>query len=544
MSVAEPDLTQDQDDTAEAPEVPDAALPEDDVSLSEDDASLSEDDLLDEDAADDMPPEDLPPPIRYPTVAIVGRPNVGKSSLLNALVRKRVAIVQDQPGVTRDRVSIPLEIDTDDGPRWVQLVDTGGYGFEDSQGLTQHIKDQVETAMKRADLMFFLLDAHTGPLAGDEMISDLLRRTGRPVVPIANKADGEKYDLNIADFSRLGFGTPMAVSATTGRNVRRIADVISENIELADAPRNPPVPDIKIAIVGKRNAGKSTLVNAIARLFNEEEGGGDRVIVSEVAGTTRDSVDVIFEKDGRTMTVIDTAGVRKKRHMVSTDVEFYSFHRAQRSVRRADVVLMLTDATLRVSEPDKKLGQYVADEMKPTIVVVNKWDLARKLRRDEAADTKQPMPRDGDLMDEYRDYLEAEVPGLAFAPIAFISANEGRNVAALLDACRSLHKAASSRIGTGELNRAIERALAARTPGGGKGGRKRPKVFYATQVRTNPPHVVLFVNDPDLFDESYRRFLINRLRDETEFGDVPMRLTLRPRRKDDETEEKTQGRQR
>ena len=242
------------------------------------------------------------------------------------------------------------------------------------------------------------------------------------------------------------------------------------------------------------------------------------------------------------MTVIDTAGVRKKRHMMTDDVEFYSYHRAQRSVRRADVVLLLVDATLRVAEPDKKLGQYVSGEMKPTVIVVNKWDLARKLRRDEAQRDNQPMPRDGDLMEEYRDYIEAELPGLNYAPIAFISANEGRNVAALLDACRNLHKAASSRIGTGELNRAIERALAERTPGGGKGGRRRPKVYYATQVKTNPPHIVVFVNDPDLFDEGYKRFLTNRLRDELPIGDLPMRMTLRARRRDDDAEEKRQGR--
>ena len=485
----------------------------------------------------------LPPRPRYPVVAIVGRPNVGKSSLLNALVRKRVAIVQDQPGVTRDRVSIPLEVETPRGPRWVELVDTGGYGFEDSQGLTEHIKEQVEAAMRRADLVYFLLDAHAGLLPGDQLIADLLRRTGRKVVVIANKADGEKYDLALADFSRLGFGTPLAVSATTGRNITRVADTVAKHLDLSSAPMNPPTPDIKIAIVGKRNAGKSTLVNAIAKLFTEAEGGGnDRVIVSEVAGTTRDSVDVVFEKDGRTMTVIDTAGVRKKRHMMTDDVEFYSYHRAQRSVRRADVVLLLVDATLRVAEPDKKLGQYVSGEMKPTVIVVNKWDLARKLRRDEAQRDNQPMPRDGDLMEEYRDYIEAELPGLSYAPIAFISANEGRNVAALLDACRSLHKAASNRVGTGELNRAIERALAERTPGGGKGGRRRPKVYYATQVKTNPPHIVVFVNDPELFDEGYKRFLINRLRDELPIGDLPLRLTLRARRRDDDAEEKRQGR--
>lgn len=484
-----------------------------------------------DDVADPAESLDAPEPRRRaPVVAIVGRPNVGKSSLLNALARRRVAIVQDQPGVTRDRVSIPLEIDTKKGPRFVELIDTGGYGFEDAQGLTDHIRLQVETAMARADLVLFVVDAHAGILPADQTIADLLRRLDRKVVLIANKADGPTHDLHLGDFSRLGFGTPTGVSATTGRNTRVLSEIVAQHVDLTNAPLNPPVSDLKIAIVGKRNAGKSTLVNAIARLFKEEE---DRVIVSEVAGTTRDSVDVVFEKDTRTMTVIDTAGVRKKRHMVNDDVEFYSYHRAQRSVRRADVVLLLLDAQQKVAEPDKKLAQYVVEQEKPVILVLNKWDLTRTEAAEKAKEAGQPPIRDGDLMEEFRDYLDLELPGLTFAPVAFVTAKEGKNVAALLDACRRLHKAASARVSTGQLNKAIEEALSERTPGGAAGGRRRPKIYYSTQVGTNPPHVVVFVNDPKLFSESYRRFLLNRMRDTLPFEDVPIRLTLRARRRED-----------
>jgi GTP-binding protein len=490
------------------------------------------------------PPTPTDPPVgrRAPVVAIVGRPNVGKSSLLNALARKRIAIVQDQPGVTRDRVSIPLEIRTRKGPRFVELIDTGGYGFDDAQGLTDHIRQQIETAMRRADLVLFVVDAHAGLLPGDQAIAELLRKLDRHVVILANKSDGERFDRGLGDFARLGFGTPEPVSATTGRGVNVIEETVLEHLDLSDAPHTPPQPDLKIAIVGKRNAGKSTLVNAIAKLFHEGQGDDDRVIVSEVAGTTRDSVDVVFEKDGRTMTVIDTAGVRKKRHMVNDDVEFYSFHRAQRSVRRADVALLLIDATLPVSEPDKKLAQYVIEQEKPTILVLNKWDLVRKAARDEAEADEREVPRDGDLMEQFREYLDAELPGLAFAPAAFITASEGRSVSPLLDLCRNLHKSAGTRIGTGALNKAVEAAMSERTPGGGRGGRRRPRIYYATQVSTHPPHLVLFVNDVDLFDEGYRRFLLNRMRDLLPFEDIPVRLTLRNRRRDDETDQISLGR--
>ena len=464
-----------------------------------------------------------------PVVAIVGRPNVGKSSLLNALVRRRIAIVQDMPGVTRDRVSTPLEI----RGKWIELIDTGGYGFEDEQGLTEHIRGQIETAMRRADLVVFLLDAHEGVLPGDELIVQLLRRLDRKVLVVANKADGPRFDLALGDFARLGFGTPLPVSATTGRNIDELVRQIGSNVDLKNAPKHPPEPDLHVAIVGKRNAGKSTLVNAIARLFEGE--GEDRVIVSEVPGTTRDSVDVVFEKDGRTMVVIDTAGVRKSKHIANDDIEFYSHHRGQRSIRRADVVLLLIDAELKVSEPDKKLASYIAEQEKPTIIVVNKWDAALKSLRDQQKDQKHKTD-ERQLMEEYREYLDAELKGLSYAPVAFITAKEGRNVPALLDLCRHLHKAANERVTTGQLNAALEQALAERTPGG-VGGKRSPKVFYATQVEVDPPHIVLFVNDPSLFGESYRRFLVNRFRDLLPFEEVPIRLTLRGRSRPEEPAE-------
>ncbi|MEL7239469.1 MAG: GTP-binding protein, partial [Planctomycetota bacterium] len=404
---------------------------------------------------------------------------------------------------------------TDAGPRWTELVDTGGYGFEDEQGLTEHIKEQVEQAMARADLVLFIVDATAGIMPGDEMIAELLRKLGTKVVLLANKADSEKVDPSLGDFARLGFGTPQPISAVTGRNTRIVQETIAGNVDLSEAPHTPPEPDLKIAIVGKRNAGKSTLVNAIAAAFDPQK-SGDRVIVSEVPGTTRDSVDVVIEKDDRTMTVIDTAGVRKKRHMVTDDIEFYSYHRAQRSIRRADVVLLLIDATLKVSEPDKKLGQYIVEQEKPVILVLNKWDLVKadlaEQNKKTGQDGGKKEIRDDELMEQYRDYLDEELRGLSFAPVAVITAKDGSKVPALLDLCRHLHRLAGVRVGTGQLNRALEAAMAERTPGG-VGGKRRPKIYYATQVDTNPPHLVLFVNDPKLFDESYRRFLLNRFRD-------------------------------
>jgi GTP-binding protein len=461
------------------------------------------------------------PPL--PVVAIVGRPNVGKSSLLNALVGKRISIVQDMPGVTRDRISVPMKV----GDRYIEIMDTGGYGFVDPDQLTAHIKHQIELAMTNAQLVLFLVDTQTGLTSADEEIAGLLRRKNIKTVLVANKADGPKADVILGDFARLGLGTPIGVSAMNDRNLDQVHAAIERNLDLSGAPTEIPEPQIMVAIVGKRNAGKSTLVNAFAEIY---EGHGDRVIVSEVPGTTRDSIDVRFEKEGKTLVVIDTAGVRKKRHMVTNDVEFYSFHRAERSIRRADVVLMLIDATEPVSEPDKKLARYIAEQYKPVILVVNKWDLAKEQARDlrkEKAGHQEVAIDDRELMEKYREYLDEELKHLDYAPIAFITAKDKRNVQTVLDLSQRLFKQATDRVSTARLNESIRTMMEQRYPSTTSG--RRARVYYATQTDVAPPTVVLFVNNPSYFSESYQRYMINRFREMLPYAEVPIRLMIRGR---------------
>ncbi|HET6249650.1 MAG TPA: ribosome biogenesis GTPase Der [Tepidisphaeraceae bacterium] len=461
---------------------------------------------------------------QLPKVAIVGRPNVGKSSLLNALVGKRISIVQDMPGVTRDRVAIPLKI----GDRYVEIVDTGGYGFVDPDALTEHIKHQIEIAMTQAQLVLFVVDCQDGLTNADETIASLLRRKGIKTFLVANKADGPKADTALGEFARLGLGTPIGVSALNDRNIDQVIKAIADNVDLTNAPHEVPEPEMLVAIVGKRNAGKSTLVNAIAEVY---EGHGDRVIVSEVPGTTRDSIDVRFEKDGKALTVIDTAGVRKKRHMMTDDIEFYSFHRAQRSIRRADVVLMLIDGAEPVSEPDKKLAQYIFEEMKPVVMVVNKWDLVReKIRgQHDRQDNAPAKVDDADLMEKFRTYLDQDLKNLDFAPIAFITAKDKRNVQTVIDLSQHLFKQANERVGTGKLNDAVRQVLQEQQPS--VPGGRRARIYYATQTDVAPPTIVLFVNKVEYFTEQYRRFIINRFRELLPYSEVPVNLIIRARQR-------------
>jgi len=465
---------------------------------------------------------------KAPVVAIVGRPNVGKSSLLNALVGKRISIVQDMPGVTRDRVSYFFPVDG----KFVELIDTGGYGYEDEEGLTNHIKHQIELAMGSAKLVLFVLDATEGITAVDQEIAKLLRKQGIKVIVLANKADGPKRDPHVAEFARLGFGNPIGISAMNDRNLDQVVAAIKANLDLKGAPTDLPPPQMQIAIVGKRNAGKSTFVNAIARLYDDDP---QRVIVSEVPGTTRDSVDVRFEKDGNALVVIDTAGVRKKRRMVGSDIEFYSFHRAERSIRRADVVLFLIDASDPVSEPDKKLARYISEQYKPVILVINKWDKARDafLKQHEGEEEKF---RDSDAMEEYGTYLDAELGFVDYAPVAFTTAKEGKNIQAVLDLAQNLYKQANERVGTGRLNAAIEQVVQEKPPSSNK--RSAPKVYYATQVGVAPPTIVLFVNRPESFDNNYMRYVTNRFRELLPYPEVPLKLEVRARSRAEEAGEK------
>ncbi len=458
------------------------------------------------------------PMAKLPVIAIVGRPNVGKSSLLNALAGKLISIVQDMPGVTRDRISAPLELNG----RFVELVDTGGYGFQDPDKLTQHIREQIELAIHRSNLVLFIVDCESGITAGDQEVASLLRREGIKTLLVANKTDSEKSDVALGDFARLGLGTPIGVSAMNGRNIELLLQTLAKSVDLSDAPTSIPEPEMLLAIVGKRNAGKSTLVNAIAGLYEDDP---NRVIVSEVPGTTRDSVDVRFEKDGKALTVIDTAGVRKKRLMVTDDIAFYSFHRAQRSIRRADIVLMLVDGVDPISEPDRKLGQYIAEQYKPVVLVVNKWDLTMQKIRQTRKDPEKL--RDEDIMEEYGDYLGKELPWLSYAPVAFTTAKDGKNIQRVLDEAQHLYKQAHERLSTHKLNETVKLIVNERscpTPSG-----NRLKVFYATQTEVAPPTIVLFVNKPEYVNDEYQRYVLNRIRDLLPYPEVPIKLLFRAR---------------
>jgi len=436
-----------------------------------------------------------------PVVAIIGRPNVGKSSLFNALAGEMISIVEPTAGVTRDRVSTTIERND----RYFELIDTGGYGIVDSDQLKEHIENQIKQAISSANLVIFVVDIRDGLMPLDGQIARLLRKNNLNVVLVANKADEAKMFPTAAEFSRLGFGNALCVSATNNLNKRLLVDRITEFLK-DRAFEKPQDVEMKLAIVGKRNAGKSTLTNAIA--------GQQRVIVSEIPGTTRDSIDVRFEKDGKTFVVIDTAGVQKKSSAFKNSIDFYSFTRVTNSVRRADVVLLLIDAAEPVSQVDKKLTAFIAQEYKACIIVVNKWDLAK----DKASS------------DDYADYLGKTLPQLSYAPIAFTTATESKNIQSVLDLARELYKQATTKVSTPKLNKAIEQIYSQR-PGGKRKTAVFPKIYYATQVATKPVTLLLFVNKVELFDENYKRFLIGRLRDVLSFAEVPIRLLIRPRRK-------------
>ncbi|MBI1336657.1 MAG: ribosome biogenesis GTPase Der [Phycisphaera sp.] len=444
-----------------------------------------------------------------PIVAIIGRPNVGKSSLLNALAKRMVSIVDPTAGVTRDRVSTTIELAEarkNKPARHIELIDTGGYGIEDSQNLTEHVERQIDHAITQAQVILFVLDAQTGIVPLDQEVARLLRKQGgeKRVILVANKVDSTKQEALVPELMRMGFGDPVAISALTGHNVGDLRERLLESIDFDLIPDDQPADTgMLLAIVGKRNAGKSTLVNALA--------GQDRVIVSEVEGTTRDSVDVRFQIDDHVFTAIDTAGVRKRKS-IKEDIEYYSTHRALRSVRRADVVVHLIDATVPVSQVDQQLAQEVLKHFKPCIVAVNKWDLV-----------KDPSKKE-----EFVEYLDKELRGLNFAPIAYLCANKGEGVRDLAAMALNLHAQASHRVPTSELNSVMEQVLKEKPPTSKSG--RFPKVYYVTQLATNPPTVALFVNTPQFFDNSYQRYLLNRMRDLLPFSEVPIKLVIRARR--------------
>jgi GTP-binding protein len=435
-----------------------------------------------------------------PKVAIIGRPNVGKSSLLNALAGEMISIVEPTAGVTRDRISTIIGKDD----RYFELIDTGGYGIIDSDELSDHIEGQIRQAIESANLVVFMVDIRDGLVPLDEQIGRLLRKNELDVIGVANKADTAKMFPAAGEFSALGFGDFLCISAKNNLNKAVLLDEIFEKIEHFESAR-PAEPVMKIAIVGKRNAGKSTLVNAMV--------GSERVIVSEAPGTTRDAVDVRFEKDGRTIVVIDTAGIRKKRK-IADSIEYYSYVRVTRSIRRADVVLFLIDATLPVSQVDKKLAKFIAEEYKSCIIVVNKWDLAK-----ESAVT-------GD----YEGYLTKLLPGLKYAPIAFTTATEAKNVQSVLDLAGEIFKQTTTWIPTAKLNKAFEIIREGKVGASKRKAGGWPKIYYVTQIAVNPITILMFVNRPELFDENYRRFIVGRLQSMLPTDEVPIRLLARAHR--------------
>ncbi len=439
-----------------------------------------------------------------PVVAIVGRPNVGKSSLFNWMAGRRIAIVDPTAGVTRDRVSTLIKTHG----RFFELVDTGGIGVSDVDNLTEQIERQIAAAIDQAHVILFVVDARTGLMPLDEEVAKRLRYVTKPILLVANKCDTPQLEQQTAEFYKLGRGKLVHVSAHQGRGRRELFDLIAERLpsqEQLDA--EPKDPSLKLAIVGRRNTGKSTFINSLAQ--------SERMIVSEVPGTTRDSVDVRFERDGHVYVAIDTAGVRRKKS-ISGDIEFYSMARAERSVRRADVVLLFLDPRVRISKVDKQLAEYILEHHKPAIFVVNKWDLM------------VPMPTG-----KMGNYVRATFPSLDFVPIAFITAKAGKNVQAVLNLAQNLHKQASARVSTGDLNKVVRMALDASPPPLRQN--RRPKVYYATQVSANPPTVVLFTNGPELLDNTYQRYLIKTFRDQLPFHDVPIKLYLRNKRRGEPT---------
>lgn len=442
-----------------------------------------------------------------PKLVIVGRPNVGKSSLLNLLAGRTVSIVDPTAGVTRDRVAAEAVIppkERGDPPHRVEVIDTGGYGIEDSDNLTAEVERQIAHGVAQADLILFVIDAQAGLVTLDQRVAKMLRQTNpkTKVRVVANKVDSKSHEASAYEATRLGLGEPIFVSAMSGYNKRELFDAIIDGIDWKRNDGAAEDPGVMLAIVGKRNAGKSTLVNALA----DEQ----RVIVSEVEGTTRDSVDVRFEINGRRFTAIDTAGVRKSKSR-REDIEYYSHHRALRSIRRADVVLFLIDATVEVSQVDKQLGTEILRHHKPVVLVVNKWDKVGG-RSTEA---------------DYADYLADELKGLDFAPIVFTAASDGTGVRDAVAMALNLHEQAGERMTTGQLNQIIERLVTEKPPTSKIG--RRLKIYYATQLAVHPPSIGLFVNDPSLFDPAYQRYLIHRFREELPYSEVPIKLIVRGR---------------
>lgn len=447
-----------------------------------------------------------------PKVVIVGRPNVGKSSILNWLARKRISVVEPTAGVTRDRVTYLMHVDD----RYFELVDTGGIGIVDSDDLSDDIERQIDVGIDEAALVLFVVDVSAGLVALDRLVAERLRKIEKPIVLAVNKCDSPRQDLEVGEFYSLADAPLVCTSVLGERNRDKLLKAIvkalppAEAVEQADGERVAAAPELKLAIVGRRNVGKSTFINALAQ--------SERMIVSEIAGTTRDSVDVRFESDGKAFVAIDTPGVRKRKSLAN-DIEFYGLTRALRSIRRADVVLMFFDASQTISMVDKQLVGEIADQYKPCIFVVNKWDLGQE---------------SGMTTEKWSKYLLDSFGSMRYVPVAFITAKDEVNVKKLINLAQTIAKQGQVRVPTARLNEVLERVIERNHPP--MRANRRAKIFFGTQIGVAPPTIVIKCNDPRLIDKGWQRYLLGALHDELPFPEVPIKVYYRSRAKSEADE--------
>lgn len=439
--------------------------------------------------------------MKKPLVAIVGRPNTGKSTFFNKICGKRISIVDDLPGVTRDRIYADAE--------WCghafTMVDTGGLDVKSDDTFQKSIKTQAQIAIDLAEVIVFIVDGMAGLVPADYEVAELLRKTKKPVVLVVNKLD--KFEVEKTyDFYQLGLGEPYPISCAQSKGLGEVLDAIVNSFSFkveADAVDKA----IKIAVVGRPNAGKSSIVNRIL--------GEDRVLVSNVAGTTRDAIDTDFKYNGKKYTIIDTAGMRRQRSVLKESVEGYSVIRAMEAIKRADVVLIVFDASEEISEQDVRIAGYVHEENKPSIVVMNKWDLVEK---------------DGNTINNYQKMLEDKLSFMSYFKPLYLSALTGKRFEKIMPTVNEVYENSTRRITTGTLNEIIQKAILSQEPPTKKG--KKLKIMYATQAETNPPTFVIFVNDATLMHFSYERFLENRLRDAVNFEGTPIKLVFKNRKEE------------
>lgn len=427
-----------------------------------------------------------------PLVAVVGRPNVGKSTFFNRICGKRISIVKDLPGVTRDRIYADAE--------WqgynFTLIDTGGIELKSDDAMYKHIRKQVEIAVDVADVIVFFVDGKQGLVASDMDVADYLRTVNKPVVLAVNKLDNftvENMDT-VYDFYQLGLGEPIGVSAEQSKG---LGDLLDEIVKYFDKIESDESDNIKIAVVGRPNVGKSSMVNKIL--------GYERVIVSDVAGTTRDAVDTPFTRNGKNYTIIDTAGLRRKRGVEFDTVESYSVMRSIAAIKRADVVLIVFDSSEEISEQDVRIAGMVHEEGKPCIIVMNKWDVVEK---------------DTHTIEDYKKTLDNQLAFMDYYVPVFVSAKTGQRVDRIFDVIDKVYENASRRIPTGILNDVIREAVSVNEPPSPSG--RRLKILYATQTDVNPPKIVIFVNNEKILHFSYRRYLENSLRKAFDFSGTPI----------------------